>query len=216
MHAGHRAAHGVEFAGRELRRHLGDELATVGARKQRALRILPGIAQREAQQEAVELRIRQRIRAREIDRVLRGDDEERRGQGAGDAVDGHLVLGHRLQQRALRARRRAVDLVGQQNLREHRAGMELESLARGVEDGHAEDVRRQQVGGELHALELQADGGRQRMRERGLAQARQILDQDVAVGEQRDEGQPHLVRLAQHQRIDLRLCAVKGVAQGLR
>ena len=44
---------------------------------------------------------------------------------------------------------------------------------------------------------------RQRMRKRGLAQARQVLDQQVAVGQQRDERQPHFLRLAEHQRVDL-------------
>jgi len=69
----------------------------------------------------------------------------------------------------------------------------------------ADDVRRQQVGGELHALEAEAQRRRQRMRQRGLAEAGQILDQQVAVGEQSDERQPHLVRLAEYQRVDLRL-----------
>jgi hypothetical protein len=35
----------------------------------------------------------------------------------GDAIDRDLMLGHRFQQRTLRARRRAVDLVRQQHLR---------------------------------------------------------------------------------------------------
>ena len=54
-------------------------------------------------------------------RVLRGDDEERIGQLARLALDGDLVLLHRLEQRALRLRRRAVDLVGEHDLREDRA-----------------------------------------------------------------------------------------------
>ena len=83
-----------------------------------------------------------------------------------------------------------------------------------VEHRHADDVGRQQVGGELHALEAEPERRRQRMRERGLAQARQVLDQQVAAGQQRHERQPHFLRLAQHQRVDLRLRAVRGPRAG--
>ena len=89
--------------------------------------------------------------------------------------------------------------------------MELETPRLGVEHRHADDVRRQQIGRELHALEAQAEAGRQRMRQRGLAQPRQILDQHVAVGQQGDEGQAHFLRLAQDQLIDLRLGAFQGI-----
>jgi hypothetical protein len=59
--------------------------------------------------------------AREVLRVLRGDDEERVGQRRGDAVDRDLPLVHRLEQRRLRARARAVDLVGEEDVGEDRA-----------------------------------------------------------------------------------------------
>ncbi len=91
--------------------------------------------------------------------------------------------------------------------------MEFEASRLRLVHRHAQDVRRQQVGGELHALEAQAQGRCHRMRQRGLAQTGQVLDQQVAVGEQGDEGQPHLQRLAQHQRVDLRLRVAQGVAQ---
>lgn len=76
-----------------------------------------------------------------------------------------------------------------------------------------EHVGGQQVGGELHALETQPERGGQRMRQGGLAQARQVLDQQVSVGEQGDERELHLARLAEHQRIHLRLRAGEGVGQ---
>ena len=132
------------------------------------------------------------------------------------AVDRDLVLGHRLEQRALRARWCAVDLVGEQHVREDRAGMEFEAPRLRVEHRHADDVRGQQVGGELHALEAQAQGRGQRVRKRGLAQARQVLDQQVAVGQQRDEGQPHFLRLAEHQRVDLGERALEQRSRGRR
>ena len=44
-------------------------------------------------------------------------------------ADGDAVLLHRLEQRALRLRRGAVDLVGEDDVREDRALAELEDLA---------------------------------------------------------------------------------------
>ena len=61
-----------------------------------------------------------------VDRVLRADHQKRRLQLVGHAVDRHAALGHRLQQRGLRARRGAVDFVGQHDLGEDRPGAKLE------------------------------------------------------------------------------------------
>ncbi|KAG0751600.1 hypothetical protein G6F22_022103 [Rhizopus arrhizus] len=75
----------------------------------------------------------------------------------GLSVQGDLLFGHGLQQRTLRARGRAVDLVGQQHMGEHRSGVKLELTAAGLVHRHAQYIGRQQVGGELHALEARAD-----------------------------------------------------------
>ena len=91
--------------------------------------------------------------------------------------------------------------------------MELEASRLRLEHRHAQHVGGQQVGGELHALEVQPERGSQCVRQRGLAQARQVFDQQVAVRQQRDERQAHLHWLAQHQRVDLRLRLVKGGPQ---
>ena len=53
-------------------------------------------------------------------------DEERLRQQTRVAVDRHLPLRHRLQQRRLRLRHRAVDLVDEQDVREDGPGPELE------------------------------------------------------------------------------------------
>ena len=79
----------------------------------------------DVEHEAVELRFRQRIGALLLDRVLRGQHEERLGQRMPRAADGHLLLLHRLEQRGLRLRRRAVDLVGQDHVGEDRPADEL-------------------------------------------------------------------------------------------
>ena len=198
MHGADRALQFEDFGLAQHRAGLRDQPAAVLADQQHAFGLGRGIAHRQAQQEAVELRVRQRIGTGQVHRVLRGDDEERRRQRPGDAVDGDLLLGHRLQQRALGAGRRAVDLVGQQDVAEDRPRMELETALAGVVNRYAHHVRGQQVGGELHALEAEAQRRRQRMRQRGLAKTRQVLDQHMAAGQQGDERQAHLLRLAQH------------------
>jgi hypothetical protein len=85
-----------------------------------------GQADVQLEQEAVELRLGQRVGALVLDRVLRRADDERVGQQPGRAVDRHLPLLHRLEQRRLRLRRRAVDLVGEQQVGEDRARAEGE------------------------------------------------------------------------------------------
>ncbi len=69
-----------------------------------------------------------------------------------------------------------------------------------VEDLRADDVGRQQVGGALDARELEVERARDGARERRLADARQVLDQDVALGEQRDDARPRRPRRAPRRR----------------
>ncbi len=92
--------------------------------------------------------------------------------------------------------RGAVDLVGDHDVGEHRAGPELELRGLPVEDRHAGDVAGQQVRGELHAADRAVDGAGQRLGQRGLADARHVLDQQVALGEQGDQRDAHHLGLA--------------------
>ena len=66
-------------------------------------------------------------------------------------------------------------------------GPELEAALALVVDVGADDVGGQQVGRALHARELAVERARERARERGLADARVVLDEHVALGQQRDE-----------------------------
>lgn len=90
--------------------------------------------------------------------------------------------------------------------------MELELPAGGIVNRDAEHIRGQQVRGELHALEAQPEAGGHRMGQRGLAQARQIFNQQVTARQQGDERQPHFMCLAQHQPVDLVLGAAEGLS----
>jgi hypothetical protein len=104
--------------------------------------------------EAVDLRFRQRVGALGLDRVLRGHHQEGAGHLVALARDRDLPLLHHFEQRALHLGGGAVDLVGQQQVGEHRAqrGGELAGLL--VVDPGAHQVRRHEVGRELDALEL--------------------------------------------------------------
>ena len=74
--------------------------------------------------------------------------------------------------------------------------MELETAAVAVEHRDAEHVGRQQVARELNALVAQAERLRERVRERRLADAGHVLDEQVAAREQAGERQLELAALA--------------------
>jgi len=109
------------------------------------------------------LRLGQRKRAFQFDRVLRRHDMERTRQRVRGAGDRDRVFLHRLQQRRLRLWCRAVDLVGEHEASEHRPALEAELALAAVviDDLGARHVARHQVRRELDARELEAEAPRQ-------------------------------------------------------
>ncbi len=138
-------------------------------------------------QEAVALGLGQLVDALALDRVLRGQHQEGVGQRVGDTADGHLPLGHHLEQGRLHLGRRAVDLVGEHEVGEHRAELGVEGVLAGLVDPGADDVGRHQVGGELQAGERPADRRGQRLDGQRLRHTRDALEQHVAAGQQADQ-----------------------------
>ena len=179
--------------GCEHRPDLGDRLEVEHAvvlgmlREHVGLLVRGRVAEREPDHEAVELRLGERIGALVLDRVLGGDDEERPRELVRLALHRHPALLHALEQPRLGLRRRAVDLVNQHDVGEHRAGVELEPRLAAVEHVRSDHVGGEQVGRALHARVLGVERARERPRQRRLADPRIVLDQDVAIGEQRDE-----------------------------
>ena len=97
-----------------------------------------------------------------------------------------VLLLHRLQQRRLRLRRGAVDLVGQHEVGEDRPGLELGSCAARRlldEDVGADDVGGHQVGRELDAVELQSSDVGEGPHQHRLAEAGHAFQQRVAAGD---------------------------------
>ena len=108
---------------------------------------------RKSQEEAVELRFWQRESALKLDGILRRDQQEWTREAHGLAIDRHLSLLHRLQQRRLRARRRAVHLIRQHDIGEERPLAKLELADFLVVEAQAGDIAGQQIGGTLDARE---------------------------------------------------------------
>ena len=103
-------------------------------------------------------------------------------------ADRDLPLLHRLEQGALHLRGRAVHLVGQDEVREDRAERDLELAELLVEDPRPDDVRGNEVGRELDALELPADGLRERLHRHRLGEPGHALDEKMP---SREEGDHH-------------------------
>ena len=85
------------------------------------------VVDHELEHEAVQLGLGQVIGAFGLDGVLRGHHQERPLDDVARPLDGDAVFLHDFQQGGVRLGRRAVDLVGQQQLREDRAGTKRNS-----------------------------------------------------------------------------------------
>ena len=92
--------------------------------------------------------------------------------------------------------------------------MEAECARLGVEDRHAQHVGGQQVARELDARVFETEGRRERLRERRLADAGNVLDQQVAAREETGEGEPQRIALADDDAIELREHAGKALGNG--
>ena len=125
-------------------------------------------------------------------------------------IDGDLRFVHGFEQRRLRFRRGAVDFVGQNDVGENRAGLELELLVDLVVDADADHVARQHVGGKLHAVKRAVKRVRQGLGQRGFADAGHIFDQQVAAAEQRDQCEADgFILAANHAAIDCCNCPIR-------
>ena len=131
-----------------------------------------------------------------------GRGREQRHDDADEVGVRHAHI-HGFEQGALGARAGAVDLVGQQHLAEHRAGMEDEAGVVAFINADADQVAGHEVGGELHPRMRQPERERQGVGQGGLAHAGQILDQQVATGQQAGQAGRDLARLAHHHAADL-------------
>ena len=180
-------------------RAVGDEALHQSDRLVPILRI----PERDANQEPIQLRFRQWKGALRLHGILRRDDQEGRVERVGRSALGDLALLHAFEQCRLGARRGAVDLIGQQDVRKHGALDEGEFPGLLRVDLHAGDVRRKQIRRELHAGEIAAERPGQRFGQRRLARAGDVFQQHMPAGKQRGEDQFHLARFADDHSADV-------------
>ena len=157
-----------------------------------------GIAQAQAQGETVQLGVGQQLGAGGPGRVLGGDDQEGVGDGVGYAVHRHSALLHGLQKGGLGAAGGAVELIGQEQVAKQRAGLVLHLPGGLVVEGEAGEVGGHHIGGKLHPAAAQSQGLGEGGGNGGLAHAGDILQQDVATGQDGDENLDHDLVLAHH------------------
>ena len=101
------------------------------------------------------------------------------------------MLLHRLEQRRLDLGGRAVDLVGQDHVGEDRALLGLELGLLRVVDERADQVRREQVGRELDALEGRPDRVGEGADGKGFREPRYTFHEHVPIGQQPDQQPLH-------------------------
>ena len=148
-----------------------------------------GIAQAQAHEEAIELRLGQREGAFILDGILRGQHGERTRHSVTDAAHGDLAFFHAFQQRGLRLGRGPVDLIGEHNLGHNGSRPVLKGAGVLVVDLHAGHIAGQEVGRKLNALERGADRAGQGFGQHRLAHAGYVFDQHVAGRQHRGEHQ---------------------------
>ena len=76
-----------------------------------------------------------------------------------------------------------VDLVRQQHIGEHGTSHQLELSGVLSPDPGPHNVRRQDVGGKLHPAGVAADGFRENLGQKGLAQTGVVLKENVTIGQ---------------------------------
>src|SRR5581483_8942008 len=87
---------------------------------------------------------------------------------------------HGFEQRRLCPRRGAIYLISQEDMGEHRPFMKMELLIALAEHRHPDNVRGQQVRGELNALELGVNRARESLGQSRLASPRKVLQQNMS------------------------------------
>ena len=99
--------------------------------------------------------------------------------------------------------RRAIDFVGQNQVRKERAELGREFAAARIVNQRADQVGRQQVGRELQTLKAGLNAGGQRFHGQRFGQAGNAFEQDVPVGQQAEQQPIDQILLPDHDMPDL-------------
>ena len=145
-----------------------------------------GIRDFHLEHESVKLGFRQRIGAFLLNRVLRCHNQKQIVQLIGGIADGYLLFLHRFQQSGLDFRRRAVDFIRQNKVRENRTLSGLEVAGSRNVDHRSQQVGGKKVRGKLNSLEFRVQSLRQRFNCRRFRQPGNAFQKDVPSGQQPD------------------------------
>ena len=127
------------------------------------------------------------------------------GSGYVDRADRDLPLAHRLEQRGLNLRRRAIHLVGEHEIVEERPLAKHERAVLRPVDLRAGEIGRQEIRGELQAVEVALDAVAQHLDRAGLREAGRALHEQVAVAEQHGEHPVEQAFLTDDETFEMRL-----------
>ncbi|SLM49057.1 protein of unknown function [Nitrospira japonica] len=177
-----------------------------------ALRV--GIIDQHLHQEPVELRLRQGIGAFLLDGILRRQHHEQIRHRMGRTSDGDLPFLHRFEQRGLHLRRRAVDLVGQNDVAENRPLLKLEQILAAflIQDFGPGNVGRQKIRRELDAAHRGVQIPCQAFNGSCLRKTGKAFEQEMSVGQQADEDLADDAALADDRRLHFALKIGDGLA----
>ena len=134
------------------------------------------------------------------------------------AADGDVLLLHRFQQRRLGFRRRPIDLIGEDNIGEHRTALKLKDFApRSIVGEHigAGDVRRHEIRRKLHPGKSQAQAFAEAAHHQGLAQPGHSFEQTMAAADQRNKNLLDQIFMADNDARHLRFQFVEGTLRAL-
>src|SRR4029079_874985 len=105
----------------------------------------------------------------------------------GRAANRHLLFLHRLEERRLHLGRRAVDLVGENDVGEDRSLLDAELARRLIVHLRPDDVSGEKVWRELNAIERRVDRFGERADGERLGESGNTLEEHVTTGEEADE-----------------------------
>jgi hypothetical protein len=174
-------------AAEDLRRGMSHDPG--GVRHHPHLFVLRKVGHDDVEHESIELGFGKRVGALELDGILRREHEEGRLERIRAPGRSDVVLLHGFEQCGLGFRRRPVDLVSEQDLREDRPLHKAQRAVTAVLVQHfgASDVRRHQVRCELDPLERQVENLRDCLDQQRLRQSGHARDQAVPPGEERHQ-----------------------------
>ena len=161
------------------------------------------VVDEDLEQEAVALRLGQRVDTLVLDGVLRRHDEEWARHRIGGSADRDVPLGHHLEERRLHLCRCTVNFVGEEEVRDNRAELGVELLTALAVDARSEQIGWHEVWRELNAGEAAADDLRERLDRERLGHTGDTLEEDVPASEQSDEDALDELILADDHTLDL-------------